>query len=179
MKTLTLSLLLAATLVVPAAAQRMGSVNRGAPSVSSSITFPKAGKLSIEYTALAFGQGAFLKNVKENARFREFLNTNAKENPVGKLTLPAAMTMGGKDLAAGEYGIHFLVNDDGKWMLTLSHKKGEEVSLTQWELALAEDEVQRARLVMLPVPGSKDGEAALHIHFGGWSCDVAMMAKKD
>ncbi len=178
MKTLTLSLVLAASFLAPLSAQRYGGINRNAPTVESSITFAKAGKLSISYAALNFGEGSTIKALKENAQARERHNSAAKSTPVGTLTLPAAMSMGGKNVDAGEYGVHFLVNDDGDFVLTLSHEVDGEAQLIQWDLDLQEGETTRQRLVMMPIAGNGDGEATIHLHFGNLACDIPLAPAK-
>lgn len=178
MKTLTLSLVLAASLLAPLSAQRYGGINRNAPTVESSITFAKAGKLSISYAALNFGEGSTMKALKKDAAARERHNNAAKAQPVGSMTLPAAMNVGGQDVAAGEYGVHFLVDDEGNFVLTLSHEVDGEAQLIQWPLDLREGKVERHRLVMMPIAGNGDGEATIHLHFGMMECDIPVAPAK-
>lgn len=174
------ALALVAALAVPAAAQQMGSANRNAPKVVNSIEFAGGAKAELSYTSLNFAEGMFMKRIKESEQFRNFVNQNAKENPLGSFTLPAAMMMGGKQVEAGTYGLHFLASDSGGWVLTLSHKKDGELALIQWELPLQEVKTTRKRLALMLVPGDADGSAALHLHFGNMAVDVDILpVKKD
>ena len=166
MKIVSLSLALLATLALPLAAQQMGSSNRNAPKIEQGIAFHDGGSLEISYTALNFAEGKFMENVK-NERFRSMVNENAKENPVGTVELGGDMTIGGKQIAAGEYGLHFLLSDDGQWILTLSHKNDEgDVELIQWPLALTKAPMHAQRLTIAISAGKGVTECNIHLHFG-------------
>jgi hypothetical protein len=166
MKILSYSIALIAVLALPLAAQQMGSSNRNAPKVAQHIEFHNGAKLEISYTALNWADGKFAENVK-NERFREMVNTNAKEKPVGSVALTAPMTVAGRTVAAGSYGLHFLLSDDGRWILTLSHKNEEgDVELIQWPLMLKDAPSHAQRLTILVSAGKEVTECNVHLHFG-------------
>ena len=166
MKSLTLSLAFLAGLAVPATAQQMGSANRNAPTIEQEITFHTGASLEITYTSLNFADGKFMANVK-NERFRTMVNDNAKQNPLGKVALSGAMTVGGKEVAAGEYGLHFLLSDDGQWVLTLSHTNDEgDVVLTQWPLTLEKSTAKVSRLTIGLSADESVTACQVHLMFG-------------
>lgn len=166
MKSLTLALAFLATLAVPAAAQRMGMANRNAPTIEQQITFHTGASLQITYTSLNWAQGKFMENVS-NERFRTQVNDNAKQNPLGTVVLSHAMTIGGKAVAAGEYGLHFLLSDDGKWVLTLSHKNTEgDVELIQWPLSLEKSMAKMTRLTIGLSADESVTACQVHLMFG-------------
>ncbi|MBK8978376.1 MAG: DUF2911 domain-containing protein [Planctomycetes bacterium] len=178
MKILCLNILLACSLALPAAAQQMGSINRETPTVESSIEFAGGAKVELSYRALSFGEGQFMKRVKESEQFRNMVTQNAKANPVGTLKLPATMMIGGQEVAAGEYGIHFIPTDTGDWTLTFSHKQEGELHLIQWPLALQQVETARQRLAMVLLAGDEKGSAILHLHFGNMAVDIDVLTPK-
>lgn len=166
MKLFSISLALLAVLAVPVHAQGGGMANRGAPTISQGIEFQGGAKLSIRYTALNWAQGRFMERVTEE-RFRNQINEQAKENPVGSVELSGAMQIGGKKVEAGKYGLHFLLSDEGKWILTLSKKDSEgDLELTQWPLALEETKDHAQRLSLVVKAGKESNESTIDLHFG-------------
>ena len=137
--------------------------------MTSSITFAESeATATISYKALNFAEGKFVERMKD-ANFRQFMNAQAKQQGLGSLSLPADMNIGGTDVAAGDYGVHFFASDEGHPILTLS-KDGE---LIQWTLDnLQSNETMRPRLVLNFVPAAKANEVDLHLHFGNLSLDI-------
>src|SRR5690606_14687759 len=91
----------------------------------------------------------------------------AKKTPAGKLVLSQDMTIGGKPIKAGEYGLHFMISDDAAWMLTLSQTNAEgEVELTQWPLQLEDSPIQAPRLMIALAAGDTTTSCTLHLMFG-------------
>lgn len=172
MKNLTLGLVAALAFALPTTAQILGSINNNLPTVMNAIKFANGAKVELEYKAINFGEGRFMENAK-NERFREFVNGNAVKNPIGSLKLPAAMNIGGKDCAKGEYGVHFLISEKGNFVLTLS-MEGE---LTQWELTgLKKADSKRERLTINLNAAAKATEAEIHLHFGNMHMDIPVKA---
>lgn len=166
MKIVSLSLAFLATLAFPVAAQQMGSANRNAPKISQAIEFHTGASFQLSYTALNWAEGRFMENVK-NERFRNMVNDNAKQNPLGNVELSSDMTIGGKEIAAGSYGLHFLLSDEGQWILTLSHKNDDgDVELIQWPLDLEKSEMHAQRLTIALSAGKGVTECSLYLHFG-------------
>lgn len=166
MKIVSLSLALIAAFALPVAAQQMGSANRNAPKVSQSIAFHNGTSLAVSYTALNFADGKFMENVK-NERFRNMVNENAKANPVGTVTLEGSLTAAGRTLNAGSYGLHFLLHETGRWLLTLSHKDAEgDVQLIQWPLMLKDAPTNAQRLSISLQAGEDVTSCNIHLHFG-------------
>ena len=151
MKIVSLSVAFLTALSLPLAAQQMGSSNRNAPKMEQGIEFHTGAKLELSYTALYFAEGKFMESVKDE-RFRSMVNDNAKQNPVGSVELSDEMTIGGKKIGAGTYGLHFLLSDDSQWILTLSHKNDEgDVELIQWPLALTKAPARAQRFTLSDV----------------------------
>lgn len=177
MKTILTTLALAGALVVPAAAQKMGSANRGAPTCEQSIEFDNGTELELSYTSLNYADGAFMKNLK-NEQFRNMVNNNAKQNPVGKFEVGANCEIGGKKIAKGDYGVHFLIGEEGNFIFTLSHEGEDGPELIQWPLDLKKTDRMRKRLTLTLMAGEGNDDAVLHMHFGNLMIDVPVKTMK-
>ena len=175
MKSLSLSFALIAALSLPVAAQQMGSSNRNAPKCEQGIEFFNGAEFEIHYTALNFAQGKFMENLSKES-FRKMVNDNATQNPVGSVKLSADMEIGGKPVAGGEYGLHFLISDDAKFVLTLSHKNAEgELELIQWPLALEKSPMHSDRLIVAISAGKETTSCNLYLHFGELATTIPAM----
>ena len=173
MKSLTLSLAFLAGLAVPATAQQMGSANRNATKVEQAIEFHNGTELELSYTALNWAEGKFVERMKDE-RFQKMVNDNAKQNPLGAVKLSGAMEIGGKKIAAGSYGLHFLISDEGGWLLTLSHKNDDgEVELIQWPLTMEKAPIRSQRLMIVIAAGEGTTDCSLHMVFGSQHVAVA------
>ncbi len=173
MKILPLSLFVSAALVAPISAQQMGMVNRDAPKVEQKIEFNNGNELEISYTAINWAQGKFAERVKSDAAFRNMVNTNAKQNPIGSFDLAGDATIGGKKVMAGHYGLHFLVNDNGGWQMALSHKKGDEVELTTWDLDLSKSDKLKKRLSIVLSAADEADQCHVELHFGNMAVEIS------
>ena len=154
-----------AMLTCPAFAQKMGSANRNAPSVTQSITF--AGKQTIEltYTAITWAEGNWAKAVEsKDDSMRKMINDQADKTPLGSLKVSADTMIGGKKVAAGTYKLAFTLSDTYQWTLVLAGDK-EKLS---WPLDLKDGEggKQMKRLTLALQAGDKDTNATIHIAFG-------------
>ena len=173
MKSITLSLTFLAALTVPVAAQQMGSANRNAPTIEQAIKFHNGAELEISYTSLNYAQGKFMENAT-NERFRQMVNDNAKQNPLGAVKLSGAMEIGGKEIAAGSYGLHFLISAEGGWLLTLSHKNDAgDVELIQWPLTMEKAPIRSQRLMIVIAAGEGTTDCSLLMVFGSQHVAVA------
>jgi hypothetical protein len=178
MKTLPLSLVLAAALAAPGTAQRMGSSNSDAPTVTQTIQFAKqSSPVEIKYTAVTWADGKTMEAIanKENgARTRQRINNSAKNSPLGSFSTPVAITLGGKAVPAGEYKLYFNVDDDLKWHLILgaASEDGDETEL-KWKLDLKDTPKHVQRLQIVMTAGDKSDTANLEITFGKMSTTVA------
>ncbi|MBI5853535.1 MAG: DUF2911 domain-containing protein [Planctomycetes bacterium] len=172
MKQLVLTLALAAGLTLPVAAQSMGSVNANAPKVTTAIEFADGAKLTVTYKALNFGQGSWLERAKSE-RARNMYNQNAKENPCGSVSVSKDMVVAGTQIAAGEYGLHFMFGDDGTPMAMLSTTDKEgNAQMQQFPLKLEAMESHSQRLAISISAGEKDGTCVIALQFGklGMKC---------
>jgi len=172
MRVLPVSLFLSVALAVPTAAQQMGSANRDAPTVEQAIEFQNGNEIEISYLALNWAQGKFAERVKSSAEFRNFVNENAKANPVGKLELAGNATIGGKQVMAGDYGLHFLVTENGAWQMVLSHKKGEEVQMIVWDLELKATDVHKQRLSLVLSAAADADSCTIDLQFGNMAVSI-------
>lgn len=171
MKSLSLAIALAG-LAIPLSAQVRGSINQGAPTVSSSIEFSGGGKVEVSYIAANFGRGDFLGQLENSARAREGLNKRAAQRPLGSLEVTKAMTIGGQKVAAGEYDLYFTIDDDVKWHLILS-SGGDDAKKVDIKLDLKDTEKGSARLKIVVTAGDGNDECDLAVAFGSQAGTIA------
>ena len=183
MKNLFLSLALVAGFSLPVVAQSMGQSNANAQTVTTAIEFADGAKMSVTYKALNYGQGQFMERVKQE-RFRTAVNQNAKDNPCGSVTLNKDMVFAGEKIAAGEYGLHFLLGDDGGFIAALSTTNAEgDKEIKQFPLKLAAAASHSQRLSIQIVAGEEVDQCIIALHFGKLGMTVngscAKAEKKD
>jgi hypothetical protein len=164
----------AIALTATAHAQRMGSSNRAAPTVTQSIAFPSA-TIELSYTSITWAGGqwkAALDNEASRGDQRTRINDAAAKSPLGTLKLPAAMSFGATKVAAGTYKVAFTLDEKFKWQLSLTSDAG--VTVVPLELKACDDDCKR--LVLGLRAGEKDGTAELVVAFGKERCVLAITA---
>ncbi|MGE0142641.1 MAG: hypothetical protein AB7I19_08350 [Planctomycetota bacterium] len=173
MKNVFLGLAIVAGFSLPLAAQQMGSANRNAQKVSTAVEFADGSSIRVSYKALNFAEGKFMEQLK-NERFRTMLNENAKQNPCGSVAVSHDMTFSsGFQIPAGEYGLHFMLNDKGMWMAALSSTNDEgDVEIKNFPLRLKEVENHRQRLSINLNAGDEVGQCTLAMQFGNMALEV-------
>ena len=102
----------------PAAAQVLGSINRGAPRVTRAVELSDGAALRIEYTAIRFGEGRWREVEREPERQARF-NEQAAARPVGVVTVNAPIVAVGNLLPPGTYDLYFTIHPDDGWELNL------------------------------------------------------------
>jgi len=172
MKTHTI-VLTALSLIAPASAQISGSINRDAPSVSSSISFKNKSKLSVNYTAIHFGEGqwqSLLKNTRRHERF----NSSAARRPLGGISTNSAVTASGKEIPAGDYSMFFTVHESAGWILNLKNKADEAAEAIRWRMVMTDTKSDNKRFKVDVSPGAEVGSATITIAFGKKSVSVPL-----
>ncbi len=155
----------------PALAQKMGSINRNAPSVATTITFGGKQSIELSYIAISWGEGNWAKAIAEkNTQMRDSINAQAGKQPLGSLTLPADMMLGGKQVMAGKYKLAFTLSEAFAWELTLTGDKDKHT----WPLTLEDADKELKRLTLGLIAGEADLSATLHIAFGTKRGEVAI-----
>jgi len=155
----------ALTLTLPATAQLMGAINSDAPTVTSGIEFKDGGKVSIRYTAIHFGEGAWLKQ-KDDANARERLNQLAPQRPLGKVDVSMDVVVAGKTVPAGSYAMFFTIHESGTWVLNLRPEGEDDAELIRWGLRLKESEHKYSRLTVAIAAGDAADSASVMVAFG-------------
>src|SRR5688572_10075652 len=164
----------AVALSATAHAQRMGSSNRNAPTVTQSIAFPSA-TIELSYVAITWAGGqwkAALDNEASRADQRTRINGAAEKTPLGTLKLPAAMNFGATKVAAGTYKVAFTLDEKFKWQLSLTGEAGATV--VPLNLKACDEDCKRLALGLRA--GEKDATAELVIAFGKERCVLAVAA---
>jgi len=174
-----LTLALALTLTTPSFAQRMGSLNRNAPTVKQSVEAGQA-KISLNYTSINWGDGRTMKMVsdKENgARARQMVNGSAAENPIAQFSSSVNVDCGELHIPAGDYKVYFTVDDDCVWHINF-HAKDAEKALSM-KLDLMPSDHQSKNLLMCLY--AEDDGAGVYLSFGTHSgmLSIKPAAKKD
>jgi hypothetical protein len=169
-KTISLAL---AVLAVPAVAQVRGSINRDAPTVSRSVSFKNAASLSVSYTAIRFGEGAWqgiLKNTKGHEGFNKF----AANKPIGSIKTSVTATASGREIPAGHYDLFFTVHEQAGFILNLKNKDDENAKPIRWRMAMSDTDSKSDRFSINLEPGSKAGSCTIAFSFGKKSVSVPL-----
>ena len=163
MKITFLSFALAATLCVPAFAQKMGMTNSDAPTVKQTVAAGDA-KISLDYTSITWATGKTMTAImdkEKGARFRTRINEGASESPLGSLNTSVDLMCGNEHIPAGEYKVYFTITDDLAWQINF---QGKEKTHTV-KLELADSGHESKRLLLCLYAGDDDG-AGVYVSFG-------------
>ena len=162
----SLALLLAAA---PVAAQRSGSLNADAPTVTQSIKFKDDSSIKVEYFAPAWGTGKTvdtLMDKEKGARARAGMNKNAEGAPIGSFNTSKDLTIGDQAVAAGDYKLMFTFDDNAVCHLVLV--SGEKK--IDFPLTLTDTGKDHKRLCIGFEIGEKPSTSELTIAFGKKGC---------
>ena len=154
-------------------AQVMGSINRGAAKVTNTLEMG-GNKLSVNYTALRFGDGMWQK-IKDAADRHEGFNAFAAKRPVGSVETSIDLMTAGKKVPAGKYSMFFTLSERAGWVLNLKPKEGDTV---KWRMVLTDAPSESKCLKVSLNPSAEDGMCSLHIAFGKQHVMVPVMAAK-
>lgn len=163
---------LVSVLGLPLAAQSGGRANQSTPTVGQSIAFTNGCSVQLDYRAITWAQGQWMKAL-ENEAGRTRTNNDLKKNPTGTLNASADITLGGQTVKAGKYKLYFQVDDEVKFHLVLADESGNE---TKWKLDLQDTKDNSSRLSLTITAGKAATDANVGIAFGSMACTVAMTA---
>jgi hypothetical protein len=175
-KSLIGAALLALVATTPAHAQRMGSANRNAPTVTHKIEFG-SDAISVKFTSITWAAGqwaAQLANEATREGFRARVNQAAEAQPLGSLDTSLDVTLGGQKVAAGSYKLAFTLDDAYHWQIQLTSDAGKVVI----PLALKETEHESKRLVLWLGAGDQDRSAEVTVAFGKSRCALPVTLAK-
>lgn len=183
MRTLCLPVTLCALLAVPSlTGQRMGRVNRDAPTAGCFIELHGGNRIEVSYQAITLAQGKFMQRL-ENLRkqedkdqvnaYVERFNVTARQQPLGKLKVTGNITLGGAKIPAGDYGLAFMLDEKVQWQVVILD--GEQTKAS-WTLDTKAPKATARRLSMALVAGDQAG-ADLGIAFGDVSSKLAVAAE--
>ena len=156
-----LTLACAALITCGLQAQVSGSINRGAAKVTNSIEMGGE-KLSVNYTALRFGEGQWQK-IKDATDRHDGFNQFAERRPIGSVETSVDLMTAGKKVPAGKYSMYFTVSERAGWVLNLKPKEGDAV---RWRMVLTDAPAESKCLKISLSPSAKNGSCSLHIAFG-------------
>lgn len=151
-------------------AQIGGSLNRNAPTVSNTISMGK-NKLSVTYTSIRFGDGAWQK-YKEDKDGYEGFNKFAARKPIGSVETSCDLMAAGRTIPAGKYAMFFTLHERAGWLLNLKPAEGEAI---RWGMRLTDMDKKSDCLKISLEPSAKDGACAITIMFGKQSVSVPVM----
>ena len=152
-------------------AQIGGSLNNGAPKVSTSMEMG-GNKLSVSYTSIRFGEGSWQK-IKDNADRHERFNKFAASKPIGSVKTSCDLMAAGKKIPAGDYSMFFTVHEQAGWLLNLKPAKGDAI---RWRLVLSDAAKKTGCMKISLEPSAKDGMCSIAIAFGGKQVTVPVSA---
>lgn len=176
LKTCLVAAALTFVATTPAFAQRMGGVNRNAPTVTQSIAFG-TDSVEVTYTSISWAAGqwaAQLENEATKAKTREMINATAEKSPLGSLKCGVAIALGGQKVAAGTYKMAFTLDDKFKWQMVLTSDAGA-ITIP---LDLKATDEESKRLVLGLKAGDKDFTADLGVYFGKSKCWLPVALQK-
>lgn len=139
------ALLCSALLCSPALAQRMGGINRNAPTVQQTVTAGDT-KVSLDYTSIHWGRGEWAEAAmdKENgAASRKRINDGATREPLGNFSTSVDVTCGSLKIPAGKYKIAFTISDACEWEINFI---GDQTM--KMKLPLMDTEMAHNRLLL-------------------------------
>jgi len=157
-----LSLLACAALCAPVAAQKMGSTNTNAPTISQSIAAGEA-KMSLNYTAITWADGktmTMIMDKEKGERARTRVNNNAKGTPLASFSTSVDCKVGDLAVKAGEYQVFFTINAELAWEINFA--QGETVQTMKLPLTDSQDESKRLVLAFYAM----DNGAGIYVAFG-------------
>ena len=157
-------------------AQIGGSLNRNAAKVSNTIELGK-NKLTVSYTAIRFGDGAWQK-AKDNKEGYEGFNKFAARKPIGSVTTSCDLTAAGRTIPAGKYAMFFTLHERAGWLLNLKPAEGETI---MWGMRLKDASSKSECMKISLEPSAKDDACAIAISFGAKmvAVPVSVKAKKE
>ena len=148
-------------------AQVSGSINRGAPTVTNSISMGDH-KMEVTYTSVRFGEGQW-QRVLENEGMHERFNQLAERRPMGSVTTTCDVVTAGKSVPAGKYSMFFTVHSEAGWILNLKPEDGDAI---RWRLVLQENKKNLDCMHISLSPSSDNGACSLSVAFGNKSVTV-------
>lgn len=176
---LTFCVLLAAA---PLTAQRMGSVNRNAPTAGCFIDFLNGSRIEVSYAAITLAEGRFMSGLesfrtqenKEQAEaYLERFNVTARRRPLGRVKVRGNITLGGKQIPAGDYGLAFMLDANIDWQVVLVDD--DQKTKASWTLTTKAPKKTARRLSLWIVAGDQ-GQADLGIAFGAVASSLKVVA---
>jgi hypothetical protein len=172
MKTFT-TILVTLSFLAPSTAQISGSINRDAPSVSAAVSFKNKSKLSVNYTAIHFGEGQW-QSILKNTRRHERFNSGAARRPLGSITTNSVVSASGKEIPAGDYSMFFTVHESAGWLMNLKNKKDDKAEAIRWRMVMTDTKSDNKRFKVEVNPGADTGTASITISFGKKSVSVPL-----
>ncbi len=173
-----------AFVAAPLTAQRMGSANRGAPKAGCFIEFRGGNKIEVSYSSITLAQGRFMQRLQDMRKegdaeemegFTERFNASAKRRPLGKLKITGKITLGGKEIPEGEYGLAFMLDKSVSWQIVLVDDDQETKGT--WMLKTKAPKATSRRLNIW-LAANDQGGADLGLSFGDILSKVDVTAGK-
>ena len=148
-------------------AQISGSINRGAPKVSTTIEMG-GNTLAVSYTSIRFGEGSWQK-IKDAEDRHERFNKFAEGKPLGSVKTSCELMAAGRKIPAGDYSMYFTVHAEAGWILNLKPAKGDAI---RWRMALTETDKKTGCLKISLEPAAKSNTCSIGIAFGNQQVTV-------
>lgn len=171
MKTIGIALVALAAITSSASAQVTGAVNRTAPKIEQSINLGANGVIKLNYTAITYASGnwaATLADESKRERMKTSINGKADSSPMAAFSSTKDVMINGTRIAAGDYEMAFVLNDEYNWELRL--KSGDKA--THIAMDLMDSPEPSKRLICSLHGGDEDGTAGVYIAFGS---QIAML----
>ena len=163
----------ATMLALPLGAQRMGHSNTNAPTVQQSLVLGDMGSVTVSYTSITWGGGRWAQALASPASrdgMRATVNEAAVTDPLGTLETSVNLTIGPKQLAAGNYKLAFMINEEFSWELVLSNDSQRTVV----PLEFGSNALKSERLQILLMSGDEDFTGRLFIGFSDKAADLGV-----
>jgi hypothetical protein len=154
-------------------AQISGSINRGAPKVSTTIEMG-SNKVGVSYTAIRFGEGSWQK-IKDAEDRHENFNKFAASKPIGSVETSCDLTAAGRMIPKGSYAMYFTVSAQAGWILNLKPTEGDAI---RWRMNLSETKNKSGCLKVSLEPAAENNTCSISITFGDKQVTVPVAAAK-
>ena len=174
----TPTILLLLLLTTPLCAQKMGGENAYAAKVSNTVqmdlvTGDKA-NLTLWYFSITWARGWWADALGDERRrdgMREQINTSAQRDPLGGFTSNQDLKIGGQAVAAGEYHLGFMLDEEFEWQLVLM----QEDRRIPIPLPLVSAGMEQRRLRVHLDAGEEDFTARIRVAFGAQQGEVPIV----
>ena len=155
-----------------ARAQLSGTINEGAPVVSTSVEFGNGRRVELQYTAIHYGKGRWRMLPGQESRHAEF-NARAEREVIGTAVTNCHVVAGDRMIPPGRFSLYFTVTSHG-WEMHLRRRDSEELPPISWHMHPSTTKSLHKRLRFALEPGGEDNSATFGFAFGQYELTIPL-----